>query len=128
MCLQVLGFGIWPSGIIGLLALDRYETEHVFLVSGPHDRHSPAHSLLPSNSTRIQYRFHTNFLYRGLCYAALTQFLPHPLFNTTQKSALLAKWLPISYRNLCESFFWDKQNRLARWLFRQSFDTHFYYY
>ena len=63
------------------------------------------------------------FLYRGLCYAALTQFLPHPLFNMTQKSVLLAKWLPISYRNLCESFIWDKQNWLARWLFRQSFDT-----
>ena len=36
------------SGQLGLLALDRYETEHDFSGLGPHDRHVPAHTLPPN--------------------------------------------------------------------------------
>ena len=40
------------SGLLGLLALDRYETESDFSGPGPHDGRAQAHSLLPNRVLR----------------------------------------------------------------------------
>ena len=61
------------SGQLGLLALDRYKTEHDFSGLGPLDRRAPAHTLSPSSAGKNAQSGWSNFTKNWYSWNSQTQ-------------------------------------------------------